>query len=536
MKVIEVAIGNNKESYILSNFSKEKINIIYSVGNNRGKTIVLQTILYALGNTGMFPEDFKTPDYYFYTEITYNDRSYKFLRKKNGISVLCNNNIEELTFFPDIRSFQNYFSKTFFELPHVLHKDEDKMISIDTFYQIFFLQQDKRNTSNIQKTNMFNKKHFIEMISNIKYEYFETQKDVLNKINDMKSIITKNTELKNFLEKSNINNIEKIPIDTIEKIENEYNRYLKKSNEFKSKKMKLIRKRSLKEGLLSDIDSLNRSLDVGKVSCMDCGSEKIVFKYSKDSMAFDITNTEMRKQIRKSITDEISNIASEIEDLESSILEEEKDHLEYLENNNISPDWANLIFLNMKSIEGYDIRKSIIDLDIKNIELGKNIKKSLLEIKERKEQIKKTENEIVLLMNNKYNLFHQTSDYIEKYKGMFSKSTETISGSDSQEYHCFLLLSLQEYLNHRFPIIIDSFREQEISTLTEEKMISLYSKLDNQIILSCTLKEEEYSAKKYDDLRINRIDFSTFEERKLLNESQVPKFLKILEQFGVCVV
>ena len=45
MKIIKVGLGNTDEAYIESEFS-DGINIIYSDENNKGKTIVIQSMLY----------------------------------------------------------------------------------------------------------------------------------------------------------------------------------------------------------------------------------------------------------------------------------------------------------------------------------------------------------------------------------------------------------------------------------------------------------------------------------------------------------
>lgn len=49
MKIIKVGLGNTDEAYIESGFS-DGINIIFSDENNKGKTIVIQSILYTIGN------------------------------------------------------------------------------------------------------------------------------------------------------------------------------------------------------------------------------------------------------------------------------------------------------------------------------------------------------------------------------------------------------------------------------------------------------------------------------------------------------
>ena len=57
MKIIKVGLGNTDEAYIESKLS-DGINIIFSDENNKGKTIVIQSLLYAIGNKPIFPSSF----------------------------------------------------------------------------------------------------------------------------------------------------------------------------------------------------------------------------------------------------------------------------------------------------------------------------------------------------------------------------------------------------------------------------------------------------------------------------------------------
>ena len=65
MKIIKVGLGNTDEAYIESKLS-DGINIIFSDENNKGKTIVIQSLLYAIGNKPIFPSSFN------YTIIIWN--------------------------------------------------------------------------------------------------------------------------------------------------------------------------------------------------------------------------------------------------------------------------------------------------------------------------------------------------------------------------------------------------------------------------------------------------------------------------------
>lgn len=57
MIIKKVALGNSEEAFIEDSFS-EGLNIIVSDDNNKGKTIIIQSILYTIGNRPIFPSSF----------------------------------------------------------------------------------------------------------------------------------------------------------------------------------------------------------------------------------------------------------------------------------------------------------------------------------------------------------------------------------------------------------------------------------------------------------------------------------------------
>ena len=59
-----MGLGNLNEAFIESGFSNG-INIIFSDDNNKGKTIVIQSIMYAIGNNPIFPSSFDYKNYYY---------------------------------------------------------------------------------------------------------------------------------------------------------------------------------------------------------------------------------------------------------------------------------------------------------------------------------------------------------------------------------------------------------------------------------------------------------------------------------------
>jgi hypothetical protein len=95
-------------------------------------------------------------------------------------------------------------------------------------------------------------------------------------------------------------------------------------------------------------------------------------------------------------------------------------------------------------------------------------------------------------------------------------------------------MSLNEVLKHEFPILIDSFRDGEISSTKENLMLNEFIKLKKQVILTSTLKEEEYGTDKYLNIKeINVIDYSGFEDSKILQANFVDDFKVLLEKFQI---
>lgn len=82
MKILKTGCGNVEEAFIEDRFTAG-VNIIFSNDNNKGKTIVFQGMMYALGNDPIFPSGFDYKSYYFYTSIEHCGNIFEFLRKNN---------------------------------------------------------------------------------------------------------------------------------------------------------------------------------------------------------------------------------------------------------------------------------------------------------------------------------------------------------------------------------------------------------------------------------------------------------------------
>ena len=78
MIINKIAIGNSQEAFIEDRFTSG-LNVISSDDNNKGKTIVMQAIFYAIGNEPVFPSSFDYKEYYYILDFTLD----------NGNNILC---------------------------------------------------------------------------------------------------------------------------------------------------------------------------------------------------------------------------------------------------------------------------------------------------------------------------------------------------------------------------------------------------------------------------------------------------------------
>lgn len=115
MKIIKVGLGNTDEAYIESKLS-DGINIIFSDENNKGKTIVIQSLLYAIGNKPIFPSSFNYKEYYYYLEFEENNKVYIVVRRGDSYIVSCAGDIR---FFEDTAEFKNFWNNNVFSLPQI---------------------------------------------------------------------------------------------------------------------------------------------------------------------------------------------------------------------------------------------------------------------------------------------------------------------------------------------------------------------------------------------------------------------------------
>ncbi|WP_144215312.1 hypothetical protein [Flavobacterium anhuiense] len=533
MIIKKVAIGNKSEAFIEERF-KNNTNIIFSDDNNKGKTILMQSIVYSIGYDSIWPVGFNPKNYYFYSQISFDGIDYEFLRHNNSIIVVKNNHSYV---FDSISEFKFFLAKQVTNVPYIPKDGQLRISDLSLFYELFFLGQDKRNTSNIIVKTNHNKVDFINMIysfQGISTIYFD------DKINT-EDLKTRKLEIegKIKIERKKIQIIKKNPqiatyVSTLANTE-DFERTKNKLKDLHNTILELRKQRNREENrrskllhLLNELNSLNRNLREGKVKCGDCNSSNITF--TNDEFEFDVSNKFVRDNIVSSINENILLKEEVINELNDLIRKEQTEINKLLETPN--PEFNNYVLFESEIRNSKEIDDSVHILTQQLKEIENEIK--LINEGVELNKVKQDEflEQVITEISRLYKIIDPRGTM--NINALFTKANETFSGSEEQEFYFCKIVSLNNVLKHPYPLIIDSFREGELSTGKEEKMIEEFIKLHKQVILTSTLKREEYSSDKYMSFNnVNALDYSQFEDSKLLQEKNKEDFIKIIESFSI---
>ncbi|KGX90036.1 MULTISPECIES: AAA family ATPase [Pontibacillus] len=535
MLIKKVAIGNEHEAFIENRFS-DKMNIISSDDNNRGKTILIQGMMYALGNNPVFPSTFNYTNYYYIVEFLHNDIIYKICRNKDLFFIQFN---ESLIIFENVSELKRYWHKNISSLPIITKNDFKRIVDPELYLQVFFVGQDKKDTSNIANKGLYNKEDFKNML----YSLAGIKNDIVD-IDNIKNIRQKISNLKDekklLLKQSKILKSQKKPIaylsstndrinfkDSLKKIE----KVKGKLTELNKDRNKNINRKFKCEITIKELNSLNRNLESGELVCLECGSNHIGYKATtKQKYSFDISTPEIRKQILESLNNKIQDYQEEVERITLLINKEQSKLKELLSVEEISLESLVAYKDDVLSVSDAENKLNSIEDDLKKLENQK--KEASNDIEGVKEEQNNLYYSILSTMNESYNSVDPLGNI--EFDNIFTKKTETYSGSEQTIYHLVKVYSLAKILKHDYPIVVDSFRAEDLSTKKEKVILDLFKKLDTQIILTTTLKSEEigkYDKKEFDF--INHIDYSNHSPSKILQSRYVDEFKKLLGGFSI---
>lgn len=527
-----IAFGNRLEAFIEGRL-QNGVNIIYSNDNNKGKTLVMQGLLYAMGNTPIFPAGFDKRKYYFYTKIEVGGTEYEFLRKNETTVVKQGENWQS---FDSISELKYFINKNLFLLPVIEKNGERKIVDLELFYQLFAVGQDKRNSSNVQNSGYYNKTDFLNMLKEIggcsgsvteDFDVEQIRIKIQTKKSEMK-VVSKKIKLLKENPKVAAQAFTQSDRDAAKMQQQKLEEINRRISDLKKKRLREFNRRAKLENLLSELNSLNQTVSAGKIVCADCGSESII--YSNSDLNFEISNSLVRQNVMNSMREQISLKGDIIDEVSANInLEQIQLHAAMTET---APDLKNMLIFADEIIN-----EANFSLQLLGIASSIQMLKDSLEAIEREDDDAKIRYRAMMeVINNEINQLYRQIDHEGslKFDGLFSKQGEVYSGSEEQEFYFCKLIALNRYFSHQFPLIMDSFRSGELSTQKEQKMIDIYKKTEKQVILTATLKIEEYSALKYDSIPlVNAIDYSLHQSSQILQPVYANEFNKILEMFGV---
>lgn len=532
MIIKEFAFGNKKEAFAEDRFG-EKLNIIFSNNNNKGKTLVLQGLMFALGNEPIFPAGFDQTKYYFFIHFKMNNKTYKILRKKESFSILVDNKFYIIESTSD---FKYFFDKNIYKLPEIIHRNYPKLVDLNLFYQLFFVGQDKRDTSSIFNSGFYNKNDFIEMLYALKgITGVELSNEKINEIKE-KLAQLRNSEAKLAKEIDRFK-ISKIVLENVKPSSN-YKYYKeqedtlnilnKRITELKKQRNREVTRLNNHNNLKAELNSLNRSISIGQVNCNDCGSTNITYK--SNDIDFDVSNKQVRNSILASVENNIQIKTEIIHRLDFDINNAQVDINNEL--SQVTPELRDIILFQDELINSGNLDQNLSRKQQEILTLKQKLEESSSKQQGISAQQEQLINSTVTAMNTAYKLVDEEG--VQVFNSLFTKKSVNYSGSEEQEFYFSKLYAFHFILKHEFPIIIDSFRDRELSTDKELKMINIFESMNNQVIVTSTLKKEEYYSNKYETYKSSTaLDYSEHKESKILCEKFIPKLKSIIAQFSI---
>jgi hypothetical protein len=532
MILLAAGIGNMDEAFIEDRFTNS-LNIIYSNDNNKGKTILIQSVMYSIGNSPIFPAGLDIKRYYFYSKFSHNDRVVEFLRSGNSVLVREQGVV---SVFDTITDFKIYFNEEIFQLPRFLKEGRPVMADPSLFFQTFFLPQDKRNTSTLINGGQFNKSDFVLMLkalidpnfSNLDLEEVKALKNRRKELLQQIGLLSRRLSFakenpivaQQVLQSVNNTNFQE-QSDSLQKINSEVSAYTTKRNRESNRLYKL-------QSLISELNSLNRNMQIGKIKCADCGSEKIV--YSNGDFTFEVSNDIVRREVIASIRSQVSNKIAAIAEYNSEISRLQVELQTRLAS--IPAEVTDIIISREAVLNARDNDQKIADLNNEFQLVEQQLAQHELLEKQSAQDVNERLAEIVEGMKSYYAEIDEIDN--SSIDGLFTKHNENFSGSEEQIFYFSKLISISKHIGLPFPIIVDCFRDGEVSTDKELKMIIEYQRLKKQVILTSTLKAQEYSADKYPkSSTLNPIDYSRIQSNKLLQPAFCAEFVEILKSFNL---
>lgn len=528
MIIKKSAVGNREEAFIEDGFS-DRFNIISSDDNNKGKTIAIQSMMYALGNEPTFPTSFDYKNYYHYIEFEENGIFYYLCRRNNSFVLKQNST---LMIFDSVSELKRYWTKHICRLPQIVKNQLSKVVDPVLFLQLFFVGQDKKDTSNISHAGLYNKQDYYNMLYDIcDASGLELNEEEIKKTKNNIKILKEEKDL--LLKQYRILQSQKTPISYLSSSNDRaaFGRKIDEMEKVNSRIAELRKTRNLAatrkakwETTLKELRSLNRTMDCGELRCMDCNSTSISFSTSKKKgYAFDVSSAEMRNEIIASIDEKIDDYNEEMgkNSIQISAVQESLKILMAEENVSLE----SIVAYKQEIFNASDAEAKIMEIDERLNALNTKLSATTNVSESKKDKQSAIITNVVQKMNEAYHKIDPMGNLL--FESLFTKRDEVYSGSEATVFHIVKQYALKETLNHNYPIIIDSFRAEDLSTAKEAIVLNLYKNIQSQIIFTTTLKAEEMG--KYDNIpNIHHIDYKNHAPSKMLSKVFVEAFEQLL--------
>lgn len=230
-------------------------------------------MMYAIGNEPTFPTTFDYKKYYYYIEFEENNKFYRVCRYGENFALIEG---KTLLLFDSVSELKRYWTKHIFKLPEIVKNQISKIVDPVLFFQLFFVGQDKKDTSNISHSGLYNKKDFEEMIYSILdlsgYKlYIEEIEQIKAQLTDLQD------EKKLLLKQHKILSSKKAPVQYLSAVSDRsaYENKVEQMDKINAKITELRKARNLAanrkskwENTIKELKSLNRNIDVGELKCI----------------------------------------------------------------------------------------------------------------------------------------------------------------------------------------------------------------------------------------------------------------------------
>ncbi len=533
--VRQIALGNATEAYIQSEFS-DGLNIISSGENHVGKTVIMQAIMFALGSEPLFPASLRYQDYVFIVDVEIDGRVVSVLRNRNTFVVKDENSIVPLETVAD---FDQYWNGHFFKLPLIIKDGKERMAPAALFEQLAFMPQAKRNTARIYG-GYYNKADFMEMVySQAGLACRSLGTKTMKEIKDRKKTLQiRRDELSKQAKQLKDPGTSLIAVSPTADRE-EKARIISKLDEIRDDIVSLQNRRNRtltrmkkNEGVLHELNSLNKDISSGALECLSCGSYDIGYRMGKADFVFNLTTSDMRMQILRSLQERINGQRDEAANLESEIRELQARFNSMANTREITLEDIFASRENYIDLEDIDAELTSIADELSDIEqIIQTDKVADFEMRSNRRELKDS----ILATMNRVRRTLGADGNVPDYTDLFTTEKGPYSGSEATEFLMARMYSLVKHLHHKLPILVDSFRAEELSTGREEKLLPFFTELDNQVILTVTLKEQEIG-KYYGKDEINNIDLTDYEPNKLLSSAYCAALDEKIKDFGIKLI